>query len=218
MSLLQLPSQVLSRGGKPVLTLPALNIDAGERVALLGHSGVGKSTLLEALYRLQPKQVAWCPQRLGLVEPLSVYHNVYMGRLPRYSLLYNLVNLVRPWRKRQQEVLELLTPLGLDDKLTTPVSQLSGGQAQRTALGRALYQQRPIFLGDEPVTGIDPSQSRRLLTQLLQAHQTAVVALHDAELALACCDRILGLKQGQLQFDLASSQVTPDHLEQLYGQ
>ncbi|WP_345336475.1 ATP-binding cassette domain-containing protein [Ferrimonas pelagia] len=211
-----LSQQRLKQSGRVVLSIDRLEILPGEKVALLGHSGVGKSTLLDVLYAQCPKDVAWCPQQLGLIEPLSVYHNVYAGRLSRYPLWYNLANLLRPWPGRQHEVTELLTPLRLTEKLTSKIHQLSGGQRQRTALARALYQQRPTFLGDEPTTGVDPVQSLTLLAHVLNAHTTAVVALHDAELALACCTRIIGLKAGSILFDKPSQQVSSTDLERLY--
>ncbi len=216
MPLLSLPRTEIVRGNTPILTLSGLTISAGEKIALLGPSGAGKSTLLEALYRLRPEQIAWCPQQLGLVEPLSLYHNVYIGALARHTLPYHLLNLLRPWPKRYREIRALMTPLGLAERLDSPVAQLSGGQRQRTALGRALFRQQPTFLGDEPITGIDPVQGPALLRQVLEAHKTSVVALHDATLAKACCNRLIGLKAGQLLFDKPAEAVTEDDLERLY--
>ncbi|WP_348686533.1 ATP-binding cassette domain-containing protein, partial [uncultured Cobetia sp.] len=88
----------------------------GERIALLGASGAGKSTLLEALRAaLQQRDVAaaWCPQRQGLVPQLSVYHNIFMGRLDQHSRLTNLLNLLRPKPAHWQAVATLCEPLGL---------------------------------------------------------------------------------------------------------
>ncbi|GAA5190997.1 ATP-binding cassette domain-containing protein [Ferrimonas gelatinilytica] len=216
MTLLALPATEILRGNKPILTLPGLTIASGERVALLGPSGAGKSTLLDALYRLRPREIAWCPQQLGLVEPLSLFHNVYIGALARHSLPYHLVNLARPWPNRYREIQELMTPLGLADRLESRVVHLSGGQRQRTALGRALYRQQPTFLGDEPITGIDPVQGPDILRRVLEAHTTSVVALHDAELARTCCHRLIGLKAGRMLFDKAAGDVTDGDLNRLY--
>ncbi len=82
---------------------------AGERVALIGKSGAGKSTLLSLMFdRWQAQNVALMPQALGLVDTLSVFHNVYMGRLDRHPWWRNLVTLARPWRRDIDEIVALL--------------------------------------------------------------------------------------------------------------
>ena len=206
----------LQRQGVTVLEPFSLTIRQGEKVALLGVSGAGKSTLLEALRLQQPDQVAWCPQQGALVPMLSVFHNIYMGALERHGALYNLINLIRPLQHELQSVMQLAIELGIADKLRSSVDRLSGGQAQRTALGRALFSQRPVLLADEPVSSVDERQAQSLLTLALARHHTAVVALHDRELALQCCDRIIGLKNGRIVIDAASEQLSLTDLDPLY--
>lgn len=206
----------LQRQGMTVLQPFSLNIQQGEKVALLGVSGAGKSTLLEAMRLQQPDQVAWCPQQGALVPMLSVFHNIYMGALDRHSPLYNLTNLIRPLQRELQAVAQLAGELGIIEKLRISVDRLSGGQAQRTALGRALFSQRPVLLADEPVSSVDEQQAQSLLTLALSRHDTAVVALHDRELALHCCDRIIGLKDGQILIDAPSDQLSLPLLDVLY--
>ena len=206
----------LQRQGMTVLQPFSLNIQQGEKVALLGVSGAGKSTLLEAMRLQQPDQVAWCPQQGALVPMLSVFHNIYMGALDRHSPLYNLTNLIRPLQRELQAVAQLAGELGIIEKLRISVDRLSGGQAQRTALGRALFSQRPVLLADEPVSSVDEQQAQSLLTLALARHDTAVVALHDRELALHCCDRIIGLKDGQILIDAPSDQLSLPLLDVLY--
>ena len=206
----------LQRQGAIVLQPFTLRIRQGEKVALLGVSGAGKSTLLEALRLQQPDQVAWCPQQGALVPMLSVFHNIYMGALQRHAPLYNLLNLIRPLPRELDSVTRLATELGIADKLRSSVDRLSGGQAQRTALGRALFSQRPVLLADEPVSSVDEQQAKALLTLALARHDTAVVALHDRQLALHCCERIIGLKDGHIVIDAPSKQLSMDHLDTLY--
>lgn len=216
--LFQLVQQSLSYGKHRVLHDISLTIRGGERVALLGPSGAGKSTLLNLLYQQQSQLSALQPQGGGLVDLLSVYHNIFMGGLDRVGVLPALWNLVRPLPVQRQAITLLAQQLGLEDKLWQSVDRLSGGQRQRVAIGRALFRQQPVFLGDEPVSSLDPVQANTLLTQLLNAHKTAVVSLHNRQLALAHFDRIIVLRDGYLCCDCASSDLTAEQLDTFYLQ
>jgi len=199
-----------------VLKDASLTIRQGESVALVGPSGAGKSTLLKHLRSLQAAKVAWCPQHAGLVPMLSAYHNMYMGGLSRHSALYNLANLLRALAGPKTEIQALAQSLALDAELYSRVDELSGGQQQRVAIGRALYQQQAIFIGDEPVSAVDAMQADKMLSLISQRHQTIVLALHDTQQALRVCQRIIGLKDGAIAFDLPSAQVTSEQLAALY--
>lgn len=207
----------LAYEGRVVLDDVSLSIAPGECVALVGKSGVGKTTLLAALREQQSNSVAWCPQQHGLVPMLSVYHNIYMGGLQRHNTLYNLFNLIKPLYRPLQEVANLAKQLQLDEYLLARVEQLSGGQAQRVAIGRALYQQQNVFLGDEPVSAVDDYQAQQLLALLLEKHETLVLALHDVQQALGFCDRIIGLKDGAIVLDAPSSSLKANDLVELYS-
>ncbi|XKE44712.1 ATP-binding cassette domain-containing protein [Halomonas organivorans] len=206
----------LGHGDRVVLPGLRLRLDRGERVALLGPSGAGKSTLLATLRTRLGDEAAWCPQHHGLVPGLAVYHNIYMGRLAEHSALANLWNLVRPLRTPWAEVAELCDRLGLEGLMRRPVGQLSGGQRQRTAIGRALYQERSVFLGDEPVASVDPHQALRLLDLIEARHDTLVVALHQRELALSRFDRVWGLRDGRLVIDAPTDELDLADLDALY--
>ena len=205
-----------SKHASIILPRLTLTLHEGERIALLGQSGTGKSTLLTELRRRLERQAAWCPQHHGLVPQLAVYHNVFMGRLPEYSALVNLWNLVRPLRRPWQEVAALCEELGLGGLLRRPVGELSGGQRQRVAIARALYQARPLFLGDEPVASVDPHQALRLLELIDARHTTSVVALHQRELALTHFDRVWGLRDGRLVINARSAELSLADLDALY--
>lgn len=216
MYVVELSGEPAGYSDKVVLEDVRLRIRAGERIALVGESGAGKTTLLKLIEKRAVTPVALVPQDLGLVRALTVFHNVYMGRLNRNSLPHNLRNLVWPARRDVAEVRCILDRLRMADKLFTPVGQLSGGQQQRTAVARALHCEGSLFLGDEPVSAVDDHQARALLEAVAEAKETVVVALHDRVLALSFAHRIIGLRDGQIVFDRPAAGLSPDDLDHLY--
>lgn len=216
MSVVELAGEPAGYSGKVVLEDVHLRIDAGERIAIVGESGSGKTTLLKLIEKHSTVPVALVPQDLGLVRALTVFHNVYMGRLNSHSALYNLRNLVWAARREVADIRAVLAPLRLTDKIFTPVGQLSGGQQQRTAVARALYSTGTLFIGDEPVSAVDDHQARELLGIAGREKQTAVVALHDRALALSFADRVIGLRNGAIVLDSPAAGLHPGDLDHLY--
>ncbi len=210
-------------GYGPVAVLPQLTFAYrdGERIAILGRSGSGKTTLLSTVYRRLAQyrsSVALIPQDMGLVPQLSVFHNVYMGRLDRHHTICNLINWVSPRDKHIKLVMPILELVGLQELLRVPVDELSGGEKQRVALARALYRGGEILLGDEPVSSVDESQARALLDHIRSQFRTAIVALHDTDVARQFATRIVGLKSGHVAIDAEPQVITRQQLEGLYGQ
>lgn len=216
MSLFDLQDVTIRYDDNIVLANVNLTINAGDRIALLGKSGAGKSTLLRYLYEQAPEQCAWAPQVPALSNALSVYHNVYMGRLSDYSTWRNLWNLIRPFADNLSEIKQLLTELRLQDECFSKVSALSGGQQQRTGLARALYQKKPILLADEPVSAVDEYQAEEIIQSLHSYSKTIILGLHDSHLALNHCDRIIGLKDGNILVDAPSNTLGMADLACLY--
>ncbi|MEM6449715.1 MAG: phosphonate ABC transporter ATP-binding protein [Cyanobacteria bacterium P01_D01_bin.105] len=226
-----------------VLALQSVNlqINAGEKVALVGPSGAGKSTLLSLLNGSQypttgevlvlgrslsmlpsgqrrkiQRQVGTIYQQHNLVNNLSVIHNVnagHLGRWPFWKALWSLV-----WPQQVSTAKKTLDQLGIGDKLHVRTDKLSGGQQQRVALARVLVQDPAIVLADEPVASVDPARAHDVMKQLraLGENRTLLVSLHDVDLARAYCDRIIGLRQGQIAFDLPSDDVSDQQLDSLY--
>ncbi|MDP4006283.1 ATP-binding cassette domain-containing protein [Methylobacterium sp. NEAU K] len=203
-------------GGRTVLSGIDLTVRAGERVALMGRSGAGKSTLIGLIQAQAPDRVALVPQAAALVRPLSVFHNVYMGRLDRHSTLHNLRCLVRPARADVAAVEAVLARVGLADKLWAKAGELSGGQQQRVSVARALYNGRPMLVGDEPVSALDRQQGARVLAEMARSHETLILALHDVTLALAHTDRIVVLKAGRIVLDAPAETLDPARLSPYY--
>ena len=200
-----------------------LTLRKGEVVAIMGRSGAGKSTLLHQLGLLDRpdggqlfirgtettrlSRADRCKLRnheIGFV--FQVYH-----LLPELTALQNAVmplmidQGVLPWLARRgsftRRAREMLTELGLRDRLTHKPSQLSGGERQRVALARALVGQPSLLLCDEPTGNLDETTSERIADQLFglaEAHgHTLVMVTHDADLA-ARADRTLMLHDGVL--------------------
>ena len=202
--------------GKPVLADIDLTIHAGERVALLGRSGAGKSTLLNLLYDRLVDQAALIPQAASLVPQLSTFHNVYMGRLDRHGALRNIRELVWPAGATLAEVAAVLARVDLAEALRQRAGSLSGGQAQRVSVARALYNGRPVVIGDEPVSALDRTQGARVLATLHAAHATSILALHDVALALTHATRIVVLKAGRVSLDAPARDLREADLASLY--
>jgi phosphonate transport system ATP-binding protein len=199
-------------GGEPVLQNFSLRIEAGERVAIMGRSGAGKSTLLNLMYRTFADDAALIPQASALVANLSVFHNVFMGRLDRHSTVYNLRTLVWPARHEVEAVDQILSAVGLSEKLFAKAGQLSGGQQQRASAGRAIYNGRPIIVGDEPVSALDRVQAGDVLRLLSERHETKIFALHDIRLALEHTGRIILLESGRIILDEPAKRLSYERL------
>ena len=217
MVLFELKEACASYKGKQVLNRVSLKVGRGEKIALVGKSGAGKSTLLRLLYDSQIEECAFLPQNLGLVPNLSVFHNTFIGRLHKNSTFYNLANLIRPLSNEKNAVLKALKQLELTDKIYSPVGELSGGQQQRAGIARALYQACDIFLGDEPVSAVDERQARNVMETITINHETVVLAMHDVQLALSFCSRIIGLSSGKIILDCQSDGMSSSDLAELYG-
>ena len=219
-----------------------LRLEAGERVALLGPSGAGKSTLLAvANGLLEPSEgeVRWCGagrahsqrarrrqqarigtlwQDLRLIEELSVQQNLNCGRLAQWGWPRALLNLLLPLES--EACVQALRQVDLEPQLLNqPVGELSGGQRQRVAIARLLRQQPLLLLADEPLASLDPRLAQDLL-QLLIAQNSApralLLSLHRPDL-LQGFDRVVGLRQGRIQFDRAVSELQAAELEVLYA-
>ncbi len=193
-----------------------LRIHAGEKVALLGPSGAGKTTLLNKLYQLQSEYTAFIHQHYAMVPQLSVFHNIYIGRLDRHRFLYNALNLLKPQAVRKQEIFSILDLLDMRDKAFVRVGELSGGQQQRVAVGRAMYRGGQIVLADEPVASLDVHQGEAIVRQIMNTDRTVVISLHSVDFALRFARRIIGICAGHIRFDLPVDKVSNNLLDNLY--
>jgi len=214
--MIRLKDITVQYGDLVALKSVSLTVGKGEKVAIIGPSGAGKSTLLREVYHRIDSGVTLIHQQLALVPQLKVFHNVYMGRLNQYPLISNLRNLLLPSPDRFHEVSSILHSLGIEAKIDTPVSLLSGGEQQRVAIARALYNGGEILLGDEPISSVDPRNSELIMEKLTELDKTLVFSLHNVEIALQYATRVVGMKCGKIHFDLPPNEVDSEKLSDLY--
>jgi phosphonate transport system ATP-binding protein len=223
----------------------SLTVQAGEQLAVIGPSGAGKTTLLHALVcALKPSagglrlggQDPWQLSRRDLhqlrgrlflapqVPPLPprqrVVTAVLAARLPSMGLWASLRSLLYPHDIPAAD--EALERFDLSDKLFERVDRLSGGERQRVGLARALLAPAQLWLVDEPLSALDPTRATQAISTLVaQAQQrgvTLISTLHQVDTALAHFPRIVGLRDGEMQFDLPAAQVSRELLVRLYVQ
>ncbi|TGN41672.1 ATP-binding cassette domain-containing protein [Marinobacter confluentis] len=205
-----------SFAGERVIGPLSLSVKQGERVALVGRSGAGKSTLISLIHQQVGRESSLVPQDLGLVNALPVFHNIFMGKLDAHATWYNTLTLIRPFSRDRTEVRTLLQELSMREKIWVPTASLSGGQRQRVAIARALFRQSSLLLADEPVSALDGPMAHLVMDLLRKRFSTGVIALHDVELALKYCTRIVGIQDGQIALDEASDRLNPADITPLY--
>jgi lipoprotein-releasing system ATP-binding protein len=206
-------------GGKPLTVLRDLDlqVNAGEMLAIVGASGVGKSTLLHVLGgldRVDQGRVAIDGMELTAMPDAEIvaFRNRHVGfvfqfhhLLPEFNALENAEMPMRIARMRLADARpraeELLTRVGLGERLTHRPGTLSGGEQQRVAVARALVMRPSLLLADEPTGDLDEHTADALHGLLREMHQvyglTSVIATHNPRLA-AACDRTLRLESGRL--------------------
>jgi phosphonate transport system ATP-binding protein len=229
--------------GKQALNDFELTVEAGEFVVVLGGNGSGKTTLLRCITRmLKPSAgeiwlagtdlcalegeklrrarlaLAMIWQHASLVHRRSVLANVASGALGRHYTLRTAFGGLPA--AELDAARSYLAEVGLASLAEQRAGTLSGGQAQRVAIARALAQRPQVMLADEPVASLDPEAAEdimRLLQRLARVESIAVVCvLHQVELAYAYADRVVGLREGRMVFDLPRGQVSREAVYRLY--
>jgi ABC-type Mn2+/Zn2+ transport system ATPase subunit len=211
-------------GGAPVLSGVSFTLHAGERVGVLGPNGGGKTTLFRVLLgTLTPLAgTLQTPERFGVVPqtersrldfPVSALDVALMGSISTLPWWR------RPGRAERRAALDALAAVGLDEQAHATFGDLSGGQRQRVLVARALVQDAPVILLDEPFTGLDTRSAVRLeaLLRELTAHGRGVlIATHDVDQARGW-DRVLCLNRRQVAFGSPADVLDRAVLEATYG-
>jgi len=232
--------------GQSVFEDVTFEIAPGEVVALVGPSGAGKTSCLRLLNGTQlptsgrvfagghewtglgvhelrglRSKIGFVPQGFGLIPNLRVAQNVITGRVGRMSTWRALRSVLRQNGEELDEIHAILDRLGIGDKLFQRVDSLSGGEQQRVAIARALYQRPGALLADEPLSALDPARARETLALLIDLARdqglTLIASLHDIVLARELLPRLIGLRDGHMRFDLPTSEVSDERIEELYG-
>ena len=221
-----------------------LQIEQGEFVAVIGLSGAGKSAILRCINRMHDvtsgtltvdgvdvntlkgkelrkfrRKVGMIFQSFNLVSRSTAIKNVLTAEVPEmnfFKVLFGIFN-----KEQKMHALESLDKVGILSKAYTRCDQLSGGQQQRVALARTLNQNPQIILADEPVASLDPIMARQVMKDFVRINKdyniTILLNIHHVDLALQYCDRVIGVREGQIVFDGPAGTITQDQIDEVYN-
>ncbi len=226
MSLLTLDKLSVFRRDCPVVDSVSLALEPGDFIGLIGPNGAGKTSLMRAALGIlehkgssslavmpqsdRAKQAAWLPQDREIAWGLSVRDLVGLGRLPFGSIQKNDRHVEAAIIK-----MELAT---FSDRITT---QLSGGEQARVLIARALAQDTPILMADEPTASLDPANqisTLKTFSTLAQAGRGIIASMHDLGLAARYCTKLALLHRGKLiAFGSADAVLTPANLRTVFS-
>jgi iron complex transport system ATP-binding protein len=236
MSLLRAEQLVVTLGGRDVLRDVSFTLGEGEFVGLLGPNGAGKSTLIKAVLGLVPsagavtmdgrdlaaltpsaraKLMAYLPQDRDIAWDLTAEAIVALGRIPHRRPMQPLS------AADERAIAAAMAQTDISHLRGRSVAEMSGGERNRTLIARALAQDAPVLMADEPVAGLDPAHqiaTMELFSALADRGGTVLVTLHELHLAARWCRRILMLDKGCVVCDGTPAEVlTPERLAAVYG-
>lgn len=231
MNLLSLRDFGVSRGDRDILSGINLDIHAGEMVGIIGPNGAGKTTLMRAALglidakgqsslslldpRARARAVTWMPQAREIAWPVDVQTLVMLGRTPHLGAGQ------RPTQVDHAAVDRALRRMDLTEMRQRTATQLSGGEQARALIARALAQETPLLMTDEPIAGLDPAHQIATMCafgRLATEGHSVIVSLHDLGLAARHCTRLVVIDKGGVMADGAPLDVlTSDLLRQTFG-
>ncbi len=227
-------SYAYNRKAGNVLNDVSFTMEQGESLAILGNNGAGKSTLLKCIDKIYPanggtvyvddvdvfkltgselaQNIAFVPQNVDPIN-MTVFDAVLLGRKPYIK-----------WdatREDRQIASDIIHQMGLDEFILRNVSELSGGEAQKVTLARALAQEPKLLLLDEPTSNLDPYNQHEVMQtvrNIARQHNICVmIVIHDLNLAVRYCDKFLFLKDTTIYSHGGHECITAETIEDVYG-
>ncbi|MCW4006588.1 MAG: ABC transporter ATP-binding protein [Candidatus Bathyarchaeota archaeon] len=222
------------KNGAPVLQDIQMNVGVHQILAILGPNGVGKSTLLkcingllkaktgtvlvdgEEIQRLSrtemAKRLGYVPQRAE-VSKVTVFDSVLLGRKPHITWDVS--------KKDLQITKDAINRLGLSELSLKYIDEISGGELQKVQIARALVQEPKVLLLDEPTSSLDLCNQHRIMNALVEVVKqndlTAIMTMHDINLAMQYADSFIMLKNGKIFAAGNHEVITPQNIEAVYN-
>ena len=222
------------RSSKTVLNNVSFEFEKGQCLAVLGNNGAGKSTLLKCIDRICPTEgagvyidgqnvfemnnrtmaqnIAYVPQNSESVN-MTVFDTVLLGRKP--YIKWDVTS------EDREIVSGIIDKMGLNELSLRNVSELSGGEAQKVMMARALAQKPKLLLLDEPTSNLDPYNQHEMLHVIRdiarEQNIAVIIIIHDLNLAMRHCDKFLFLKNAGVYSFGGVETVNPETIENVYG-
>lgn len=242
--MLQVKNVTKEFGSVAAVSNLSFDVEAPQIIGIIGRSGAGKSTFLRLMNRMTDatsgeiivdgtnvlrlrgrakmdwqRNCAMIFQQFNLVPRLDAITNVILGRLNQQSVLRSSLMFFTTAERR--EALRLLDRFGVAQTALQRAETLSGGQQQRVAICRAMMQQPSFVLADEPIASLDPLNARLVMEALHKINReekiTVICNLHTLDTARTYCDRVIGMRAGEMVFDDAPDALTDSMAREIYG-
>lgn len=210
-----------------------MSVEANEVLTILGPNGVGKTTLLKCINRLLKirngtimvdgeeihrmsrvdvaKRMGYVPQRADISQ-ITVFDSILLGRKPHIT-----------WDVSKKDIeiaKDVISRLGLNELSLKYINEISGGERQKVQIARALVQEPKILLLDEPTSNLDLCNQHQIMSTLVDVVKhndlTAIMTMHDINLALRYSDKFIMLKEGKIFAAGDHEVITPENIEAVY--